>query len=70
MIHVDVPSISFVENDYNVGIYLNASTACQTFHGLLTISILPADVITGVSPREAQFRGLVELRSNVHYEIQ
>ena len=69
VIQVDVPDVPFVENDFSLGLYLNADSVCQSFMNLLTLPVLPADARTSVVPRDAQFRGLVELRASVHHEI-
>jgi lipopolysaccharide transport system ATP-binding protein len=69
LVRAEVPSVPFVENDYAVGIYLNADSIHHSFMNLLTFSVLPEEAKTGVVPRDAQFRGLVELRANVKGEI-
>lgn len=70
VVRAEVPSISFVENDYNVGIYLKSSNLSESFNDIITFSILPADLITGVLPRDAQFRGLIDLQAKVSHEIK
>ena len=69
VIRAEVPAVPFVENDFTLGIYLNADSVCHSFMNLLTFSVLPEDAKSGVVPRDAQFRGLVELRASVHCEI-
>lgn len=69
VIRVEVPDVPFVENDFMVGIYLNSDSVCRSFMSLITFSVLPETAKTEVVPREAQFRGLVELRASVHREI-
>lgn len=69
VIRAEVPDVPFVENDFSLGLYLNADSVCHSFMNLLTFSVLPADAKTAAVPRDAQFRGLVELRASVHCEI-
>jgi hypothetical protein len=66
----EVPEVHFVENDFSVGLYVYADTVCNSFMDLATFSVIPADSTTGVVPRDAQFRGLVELRARVIARLQ
>jgi lipopolysaccharide transport system ATP-binding protein len=59
----------FVENRLSLGLYINSDSMCNSFMDLLEIAVIPADSKPGVLPREAQFRGLVELRATVRGEI-
>ena len=68
VVRAEVADVPFVENDYAVGMYLNADSVCHSFMNLLTFSVLPVDSMTEVVPRDAQFRGLVELRANISRE--
>jgi lipopolysaccharide transport system ATP-binding protein len=68
-IRAEVPGAPFVENDFSLGLYVNADSVCNSFMNLVTFSVLPSDANTGVLPRDAQFRGLVELRATIHREI-
>lgn len=68
VIQAEVPDVPFVENDFALGLYVNADSVCQSFMNLLTLPVLPAQTKGNVVPRDAQFRGLVELRASVRHE--
>ena len=57
----------FVENDFAVGLYLNADSVTHSFMNLFTFSVAPDVGDTKIIPRDAQFRGLVELRAKVSH---
>jgi lipopolysaccharide transport system ATP-binding protein len=63
-----VDNLPYVENDFNVGLYINADSVCQSFLNLFTFSVLPCQS-EGVIPREPQFRGLVELKARVEHRV-
>lgn len=64
-----VPDMPFVENDLSLGLYVDADSVCHSFMNLATLTVLPTAAKSGVVPRDAQFRGLVELDADLHREI-
>lgn len=66
---VVVPDVPFVENDFSVGLYVDADSVSHTFMDLVSVSVLPSDEKAVVVPREAQFRGVVELGASVRHEV-
>jgi lipopolysaccharide transport system ATP-binding protein len=68
-IQATVTHIPFVENDYAIGFYINADSVCSTFNDLSALSVLPKGGVTSVTPREPQFRGIVELQPRIRAEI-
>ncbi len=61
VLKVDVTSLPLVEGDFDLGLYINADSVCQTFMGLATFSVDPGMAAGRATPREPQFRGTVEL---------
>jgi lipopolysaccharide transport system ATP-binding protein len=64
-IRVKVAKVSLVEADYSIGLYINSNTVNASFMHLLDISVTPSNRVNGVTPREAQYRGIIELDSEV-----
>jgi len=69
LLRVEVSELPFVESEFSLGLYINADSVCHSFMNLLTLPVLPTEAKTGVVPRDAQFRGLVELHASVRHEI-
>lgn len=69
VIRTDVINIPFVEGDFNVGLYINAHSICHSFMNLLTFTMLPAKEERGVPPREPQYRGLVDLCTDIEARV-
>jgi lipopolysaccharide transport system ATP-binding protein len=63
-VSVVIDNVPLVEGDFDVGLYVNAESVCDSFMNLLSFTVLPRDKGDGVVPRDAQFRGVVELISN------
>jgi lipopolysaccharide transport system ATP-binding protein len=61
----DVEGLPLVEGDLNVGLYIFSDSVCQAFMNLRSLTVLPGVEGAAVPPREAQFRGVVELKSRV-----
>jgi len=68
-VRATVPDLPFVENEFSLGLYVNADSVCHSFMNLSTLSVLPGDLNTGLVARDPQFRGLVELVVDVRREI-
>jgi lipopolysaccharide transport system ATP-binding protein len=68
-IQVRISQIPFVEGDFNIGLYVNADSVCQSFMNIAEFTVLPDSSDKGYVPREPQFRGLVELASKVDHQI-
>jgi hypothetical protein len=66
---VKISGIPFVEGEFNVGLYVDANSVCQSFMNLGEFTVLPDSAQKSVVPREAQFRGIVELTAQVHHEL-
>jgi len=67
LVRAEVLDMPFVENDFSVGLYLNADSVTHSFMNLFTFSVAPDVGDTKIIPRDAQFRGLVELRAKVSH---
>jgi lipopolysaccharide transport system ATP-binding protein len=65
VIRSQVSNVPFVEADFNLALYINANSACRSFMNLLTFTVLPAEAIEVVVPREPRFRGIVDLSTQV-----
>jgi hypothetical protein len=65
----DIADLPFVESDFNVGLYINADSVCQSFMNLLTLTVVPSESVGSVVPRDPQVRGLVELRHKVRHTV-
>jgi lipopolysaccharide transport system ATP-binding protein len=68
-VRAEIADVPLVENDYSVGLYVDADSVCHSFMSLGAFSVLPTEAKSGVVPRDAQFRGLVELDARVEQEI-
>jgi lipopolysaccharide transport system ATP-binding protein len=68
-IRATVRDLPFVENELSLGLYVDADSVCHSFLNLSTLSVLPSEAKSGVVPRDAQFRGLVELDAVLDQEI-
>jgi lipopolysaccharide transport system ATP-binding protein len=66
---VTVSHIPFVEGEFNVGLYVNSDSICQSFMNLVDFTVLPDSLEKNIVPREAQFRGIVELTTQVEHEL-
>jgi len=60
-----VSDLPLVEMDYGLGVYVNATSVCDTFMPVRVLTVVPGEFAGGPAPREAQFRGVVELRPRV-----
>ncbi len=68
-ITAEVADVPYVENEFAVGLYINADSVCESFLNLSTFSVLPSQSNGQVVPREPQFRGFVELKTLVAHQI-
>jgi lipopolysaccharide transport system ATP-binding protein len=68
-IRVNVGYLPFVENEFEVGLYINSASVCKSFMQLATFGILPNSFDGGVTRRDPQFRGFVELPVSVSHLI-
>lgn len=66
---IEISQIPFVEGEFNIGLYVNADSVCESFMNIAEFTVLPDSSDTEFVPREPQFRGVVELRSNVNHQI-
>ncbi len=69
VIRSQVDDVPLVESDFNLALYINAASVCRSFSNLLAFTVLPAESVEGVVPREPRFRGLVELSRQVEATI-
>jgi lipopolysaccharide transport system ATP-binding protein len=69
VISAEVPDVPLVEMDYGLGIYVNATSVCDSFMNVRVLTVVPGELASGPTPREAQFRGLVELRPRVTGQV-
>jgi hypothetical protein len=65
----NIDSVPLVEADFNIGLYVNADSVCDSFMNILTLTVLPRCDDHGLVSRDAQFRGVVELVSHVEHSI-
>jgi lipopolysaccharide transport system ATP-binding protein len=69
LIRSRVVALPLVEADFTIAIYINSNSVCHTFLNLLAFTVLPADTIKEVVPREPRFRGFVELRKMIEVTV-
>ena len=68
-ISVVVPDVPLVEMDYQLGVYVSAASVCDSFMNVRVLTVVPGEFAGGPTPREAQFRGVVELRPRVTGQV-
>lgn len=57
--------LPLVEGEYSLGLWIHGTTVSKVLLNLDTITILPSASVSGVIPREPQYRGHVELDATI-----
>jgi lipopolysaccharide transport system ATP-binding protein len=69
VLSINAPNLPFVEMDYSLGLYVNATSVCDSFMSLRALTVLPGDSAGSVTSRDPQFRGVVELGARVEARV-